>query len=210
MEETTQASKALISQFKIVAILVAILWIIEIVDFVLQFTIGSAVLDELGIKPRSADGLNGILFAPWLHFGFRHLIANTIPFAILSWFILLQGTRRYVIVTLLTLLIGGLGVWLIGPQYSIHAGASILIFGYFGYLLFNGIFERSFVAMSLTLIVVLLYGSLFWGIFPGIPGVSWQGHLFGFIGGIFSAWMLAKNGRSENDAGDDFVSSSPI
>ena len=187
MQESKLSSQKIASQFKIIAVIVAVLWILEIVDW-----ISDGMLDGLGIRPRSTQGLNGILFAPWLHFGFGHLMANTLPFAFLSWFIMLQGMRRYVSVTIITILVGGLGVWLVAPKHSIHAGASILIFGYFGYLLLNGIIERSLASMSLMLIVITLYGSMIWGVLPGIPGVSWQGHLFGFIGGGVASWLLTN------------------
>ena len=187
MQEQKLSSQKIASQFKIIAALVAVLWILEIIDW-----ISGGMLDGLGIRPRSTQGLNGILFAPWLHFGFGHLMANTVPFAFLSWFVMVQGLRRYISVTIITILVGGLGVWLVAPKGSIHAGASILIFGYFGYLLLNGLIERSLASMSLMLIVITLYGSMIWGVLPGIPGVSWQGHLFGFIGGGLASWLLSS------------------
>ncbi len=176
------------TQFKVVAGFIILFWMLEIIDVLVNNR-----LDGYGIRPWDASGFNGILFAPWLHFGFGHLAANTIPFAVLAWFSMLNGLRRFAAVTVIITLLGGIGTWLLGRPDTIHAGASILIFGYFGYLLVSAVFERSLKAMSLALIVIFLYGSMIWGIFPffSMPGVSWQGHFSGFIAGVFASWLLS-------------------
>lgn len=175
----------LVEQAKIVLIILAIMWGLEIFDW-----ITNGFLDSYGIRPRTSVGLRGVLFAPFLHFGFGHLIANSVPFLVLGFFVMLRGTRNFAIVTLTTVIIGGLGTWLIGNPGN-HLGASILIFGYFGYLLFSGLFERSPQALGLMLVVILLYGSLIWGVFPiWARGISWEGHLSGFIaGGLAARWL---------------------
>jgi membrane associated rhomboid family serine protease len=89
-------------------------------------------------------------------------------------------------------LIGGLGTWLIGPRNSIHLGASGLVFGYFGFLLLIGYFERSFQAIALAIIVVIFYGGMVWGVLPQGGGISWQSHLFGFIGGGTAAYLFGS------------------
>ncbi|NEO02697.1 MAG: rhomboid family intramembrane serine protease, partial [Moorea sp. SIO3I7] len=137
-------------------------------------------------------GLRGILFAPFLHGGFSHLISNTIPFLVLGWFVMLQETSDFFVVTSITMVVGGLGVWLLGAPNSVHIGASVLIFGYLGFLLFRGFFERNLPSIFLSILVGFLYGGLVWGVLPSQPHVSWQGHLFGFIGGILAARLLAR------------------
>ncbi len=180
--------KSFIEELKILLASLAIFWIVEIIDaFVFK---GS--LDRYGIQPHSVVGLRGILLAPFLHGGFPHLIANTIPFLTLAWLTMIQETSDFFIVSLLSAIVGGLGVWLFASPDSIHIGASILIYGYLGFLLFRGYFQKNIPSIALSIIVALLYGGLVWGVFPSQIGVSWQGHLFGFIGGAIAAKAIAK------------------
>ncbi|MGL5880832.1 MAG: rhomboid family intramembrane serine protease [Xenococcaceae cyanobacterium] len=171
--------------------LAALMWITEFID--IFFFRGR--LDAFGIRPHSFIGLRGILLAPFLHGGLGHLIANTIPFLTLGWLVMLRETSDFLVVSIITMLVSGLGVWLTGSPYSIHVGASGVIFGYFGFLLLRGYFERSFAAILFSLVVGFLYGGMIWGVLPIQYGISWQGHLFGFIGGAIAARLLAKPKR---------------
>ncbi|MFO7680544.1 MAG: rhomboid family intramembrane serine protease [Chloroflexota bacterium] len=173
---------------------VALLWLIEVADWL----IFQGALDSFGIRPRTIDGLQGILFTPLLHSNFSHLMANTVPLLVLGWFVLLRGTRTFITVTLVVILVSGLGTWLIGPARSIHIGASGLVFGYFGYLLLNSWFERSLKSVMWAVLVFFLYGGLMWGVLPQGNGISWQGHLFGFIGGGVAAYLLNKRPASDS------------
>lgn len=175
------------TQAIILATFVAIFWLLEILD---QFVFRGS-LDYFGIMPHQVMGLRGILFAPFLHGDFPHLIANTVPFLILGWLVMLQETSDFFIVTGLTMLVGGLGVWLFAAPGSIHIGASILIFGYLGFLLLRGYFQRNIPSILLSILVFLLYGGTIWGVLPSRPGISWQGHLFGFLGGVLAAKLIA-------------------
>jgi membrane associated rhomboid family serine protease len=175
------------TQAIILATFVAIFWLLEILD---QFVFRGS-LDVFGIIPHQVIGLRGILFAPFLHGDFPHLIANTVPFLILGWLVMLQETSDFFIVTGLTMLVGGLGVWLFAAPGSIHIGASILIFGYLGFLLLRGYFQRNIPSILLSILVFLLYGGTIWGVLPSRPGISWQGHLFGFLGGVLAAKLIA-------------------
>jgi membrane associated rhomboid family serine protease len=175
------------TQAIILATFVAIFWLLEILD---QFVFRGS-LDIFGIIPHQVIGLRGILFAPFLHGDFPHLIANTVPFLILGWLVMLQETSDFFVVTGLTMLVGGLGVWLFATPGSIHIGASILIFGYLGFLLLRGYFQRNIPSILLSILVFLLYGGTIWGVLPSRPGISWQGHLFGFLGGVLAAKLIA-------------------
>jgi membrane associated rhomboid family serine protease len=175
------------TQAIILATFVAIFWLLEILD---QFFFRGS-LDIFGIIPHQVIGLRGILFAPFLHGDFSHLIANKVPFLILGWLVMLQETSDFFIVTGLTMLVGGLGVWLFATPGSIHIGASILIFGYLGFLLLRGYFQRNIPSILLSILVFLLYGGTIWGVLPSRPGISWQGHLFGFLGGVLAAKLIA-------------------
>jgi membrane associated rhomboid family serine protease len=180
------------TQVQILGSFLAIFWIVEIID---QYVFRGR-LDVYGIIPHNLIGLRGILFAPFLHGNFNHLIANSIPFVILGWLVMLQETSDFFIVTGLTMLVGGLGVWIFGVPGSVHIGASILIFGYLGFLLLRGYFQRNVASIFISVIVGLLYGGTVWGVLPSQPGISWQGHLFGFIGGVLAARMIAKEKRT--------------
>ncbi|WP_151694620.1 rhomboid family intramembrane serine protease [Microcystis aeruginosa] len=175
------------TQAIILATFVAIFWLLEILD---QFVFRGS-LDFFGIIPHQVIGLRGIIFAPFLHGDFPHLIANTVPFLILGWLVMLQETSDFFIVTGLTMLVGGLGVWLFAAPGSIHIGASILIFGYLGFLLLRGYFQRNIPSILLSILVFSLYGGTIWGVLPSRPGISWQGHLFGFLGGVLAAKLIA-------------------
>lgn len=185
--ETGAITRELKTQGKILGGFVAIMWILEIADFAL-----GGALNAYGIAPHNIIGLRGILFAPFLHGGLGHLIANTIPFIVLGWFVMLQETRDFFVVSAITMLVSGLGTWVFGSPNSVHIGASGLIFGYLGFLLLRGYFERNFPSILLSLVVGFLYGSTIWGVLPTRPGISWEGHLFGFIGGVIAARLLAR------------------
>ena len=187
-QETKAIARELTLQFIILGGFIALMWILELADILV---LGQR-LNFFGIHPREEIGLRGILFAPFLHGNLPHLIANTIPFLTLGWLVMLQETSDFFVVTAITMLVGGLGVWLFGATGSVHIGASMLIFGYLGFLLLRGYFERNLPSIMLSLIVGFLYGGAIWGVLPTRPGISWEGHLFGFIGGIVAARLLAQ------------------
>lgn len=170
--------------------LLAVMWSSEIIDTALR-----GRLDAFGVRPRSIEGLGGILFAPFLHGGFPHLIANSLPFLILGGLVMLWGFRQFLAVTVGATLLGGLGVWLVGSAHSVHIGASGVIFGYLGFLLLAGWFDRRFGTILISLVVGLFYGGLVLGVLPNTPGVSWESHLFGFLSGAWMAWLFARLGR---------------
>jgi membrane associated rhomboid family serine protease len=178
--------QALTIQVQILGTMVALMWVVEILNWVV---FGRSLL-QFGIIPRHILGLRGILFAPFLHANMQHLCSNTLPFLVLGWLVMLRGVADFVVVSAITMGIGGLGIWLLAGDNTVHVGASGLIFGYLGYLLLRGYFERSFAASFLAILVAVLYGGLVFGVLPTVPGVSWQGHLFGFLGGGLAARLL--------------------
>lgn len=168
--------------------LIGLLWGVQLVNA----NLFGGRLALYGIQPRQLDGLQGILWAPLLHGGFGHLLTNTVPLVTLGWLIMVQETSDFLIVTIIAAFVSGLGTWLVGAPTSVHIGASGVVFGYFGYLLLKGYFERSVAAIAVSLLVIVFYGGLLWGVLPTQPGVSWEGHLFGFIGGGIAARLLAR------------------
>ncbi len=179
----------------VVAAMAALMWVVEIVD---QVT--SANLDQYGIKPHEADGLVGIVTAPFLHAGFGHLEGNTIPFLVLGATIALSGLGRVVLATVIIAVVGGLGVWLFAPTGTDHIGASGIVFGYAAYLIARGLFSRSLLHLAVGVFVIGVYGTtLLFGVAPR-DGISWQGHVFGAVGGVVAARFLdARRVRREAD-----------
>lgn len=165
-------------------VMTAVMWVQEIVDAGIGWR-----LDRFGIRPRQIDGLDGIVLSPFLHGGFQHLISNTVPFLLLGAAIALGGVRRFLGVVLIVGVIAGVGTWLTGPTNSIHIGASGLVFGFLTYLMARGVFARSLLYLLGGVVVFLIYGSVLWGVLPS-PGISWQGHLFGALGGVAAAWLF--------------------
>jgi len=171
---------------------VALLWLLEIVDTAIGHP-----LDAYGIEPRSEDGLVGVVLAPTLHFGFDHLVSNTVPVLVLGFLTLATGLARGVAATAIIWVVGGLGVWLFAQPGSTHAGASVLIFGWIVYLIVRGFLNRRTSEILVGVAVFLLYSGALLGVLPGQPGVSWQGHLFGAIGGFIAARVLTTRRRTE-------------
>jgi membrane associated rhomboid family serine protease len=171
----------------VVLAMAAVMWIVEAVD-----QIAGGRLDAYGIEPRETDGLDGVVWAPFLHGGFDHLIGNTIPFLVLGLAIAFGGAMRVAVVTVIVALVGGLGTWLVAPSNTVHIGASGIVFGYAAYLVARGAYSRSAAQIGIGLIVLAVWGTtLLRGLVPE-DGISWQGHFFGAVGGIVAAWLLHR------------------
>jgi membrane associated rhomboid family serine protease len=160
----------------------AVFWVV----FVVNLALGGALL-SLGVIPRTTVGLRGVLFAPFLHGSLDHIVANSLPFVVLGWMVMLRDERHFIPVTLAGMIGSALMAWLLGAPGSVHIGASGVIFGYLGFLMLSGWYARSFGSILLSAIVTLVWGSLVFGIMPGVPGISWQAHLGGFLGGVLAA-----------------------
>ncbi|HWJ63955.1 MAG TPA: rhomboid family intramembrane serine protease [Acidimicrobiales bacterium] len=179
-----------LTPYLVVVGMAAVMWIVELVDL-----LPHTRFDHWGIRPRQLGGLTGIPAAPFLHDGLGHLIGNTIPFLVLGCIIAASGTRRFIQVTVIVGVTAGLGTWLVGPAHTVHIGASGLVFGYLTYLVTRGFFERHLGQVVVGLVVLFFYGSILWGLLPR-PGISWQGHAFGALGGVLAAWVIHGRGRS--------------
>jgi len=173
-----------------VAAMLAVMWLVEIVDQVFN-----ANLDADGIRPHDAAGLDGIVFAPFLHAGFGHLLSNTVPFLVLGVVIALSGLRRVILVTVIVAVIAGLGVWLFAPSGTDHIGASGVVFGYAAYLIARGLFSRSGLHLVTGAVVVAVWGGTLLSDLVPRDGISWQGHLFGAVGGVVAAWLLNRRAQ---------------
>lgn len=154
--------------------------------------VSGGTLAVYGVQPRSTTGLRGILFAPFLHGNWSHLAANSLPFVVLGGLVLLHDLRRFVTVTLFAMLGAGLAAWLLGAPRSVHIGASGVVFGYLGFLLAHGWFAKRVGTALLSMAVAFVWGGLVFGVLPGQPGVSWQSHAGGFVGGLYAARQAAR------------------
>lgn len=169
-------------------VLLCVMWALEALDVLLR-----GWLDSAGIQPRDVDGLLGVLLAPFLHDGFQHLLANTLPLLVLGALVATGGRAVFWRVTGTVVVLGGLGTWLIAPANSITIGASGVVFGYLGYLLVLGVRTRHWLDLLVGLLVLVLYGGLLLGALPWAvdANVSWQAHLCGALAGGVAAWWWA-------------------
>ncbi|GGT83304.1 rhomboid family intramembrane serine protease [Streptomyces phaeofaciens] len=166
---------------------VALLWLLEGID-----AVSGHALDTFGITPREVGELGDIVPAAFLHFGFDHVAANSWPLLVMGFLAALSGIRRFLAVVAVIILVSGLGVWLTAPAHSVTAGASGVVFGLFGHLVTRGFVDRRIGDVLLGLLVGVVYGGILWGVLPTTTGVSWQGHLFGVIGGVAAAVVFRR------------------
>ncbi|WDV53662.1 rhomboid family intramembrane serine protease [Streptomyces coeruleorubidus] len=171
---------------------IALLWLLEVVDVV-----SGHALDGLGVTPRTPSELVDVVPSAFIHFGFAHLAANTVPLLVLGFLAALAGLRRFLLVCALIVIVDGLGVWLIAPPHTNTAGASGLIFGLFGFLLVSGFVERRPWGVLVGILIAAIWGgSILAGLAPTQTGVSWQGHLLGLLAGVAAAFVFRRRAAS--------------
>ncbi|MET9526900.1 rhomboid family intramembrane serine protease [Streptomyces coeruleorubidus] len=167
---------------------IGLLWLLEVVDVV-----SGHALDGLGVTPRTPSELADVVPSAFIHFGFAHLAANTVPLLVLGFLAALAGLRRFLLVCALIVLVDGVGVWLIAPAHTNTAGASGLIFGLFGFLLVSGFVERRPCGVLAGILIAAIWGgSILAGLAPTQTGVSWQGHLLGLLAGVAAAFVFRR------------------
>jgi membrane associated rhomboid family serine protease len=171
--------------------MVAIMWVVELINSVDNYK-----LDQDGLYPHNVDRIWGIFTTPFLHASWSHLIGNTIPFVFMGVLIALEGARRLAAVTLIVIVLGGLGTWLLSPAGVPVVGASGVVFGYATYLLTRGFFNHSVAEILAGVVVGAVFGSALLASLVPHGNVSWQGHLCGGIAGVIAAWLLSRD-RSE-------------
>ncbi|MCE2458678.1 MAG: rhomboid family intramembrane serine protease [Dehalococcoidia bacterium] len=165
---------------------VALLWVIAVAQW------AGLDLRQFGVTPRDTSSLLGILLHIFVHDGFWHLLSNTGPLLALGGIVGVRGSGTLLAVSVFIAVFAGAGVWLVGRD-GVHIGASGLIFGYFGYLVARGFVERSLMSLLITVAVTVFYGSLIFGLLPVDGFISWEGHLFGLIGGVLLAWVSGRD-----------------
>ncbi len=162
-------------------LLLSLVWIIEIVNTTLSHR-----LNVYAIYPRDTASWLGVIYSPFLHCSYSHLLSNSAPFAVMSMLILRKGITEYFVVTFFIIVLSGIGVWLIGRP-SFHVGLSGVIFGYFSFIVWGALVEKTMVSLVAASLVLFLYGGLLWGMIPQLGFISWESHLMGFIAGILVA-----------------------
>lgn len=165
-----------------------VIWAVFLID-----AASGGALRFYGIHPLDVSGLTGIVTGPFLHAGIEHLVGNSMPGAVFVFLIGLSGRRVFWEVTLIVMLIAGVGTWVLGGIGTNHIGASGLIYGWFAYLVIRGVANRSFTQIVLGVVLACAYSYYIWGIIPGTPGISWQGHLFGGVGGALAGWFITSD-----------------
>lgn len=173
------------------------MWALSVVNWV----VFGGGLSAWAITPLTMDGLLGILVAPFLHGSLMHLVGNSVAFAILAPLTMLRKRMDFWVVTVGGMLSSGLLTWVLGGVGTVHLGASGVIFAYLGFLMARGFFQRSALTLAFSLAMIWFFGGALWGLFPVLAGVgiSWQGHLGGFLGGVLLARSLG-NALREKDA----------
>lgn len=165
---------------------VAVIWLIHLANWGLD--VGP---EHFGVRPRELVGLHGILFAPLLHGGFAHLIANSVPLVVLGTVMLHLYPNSALKVMPAVYLGPGLAVWLFA-RGGVHVGASGLVYGLVSYILAAGLIRRDRRAIAASLLVCFMYGALAWGVLPIRPGVSWETHLAAALIGVVLAIALRR------------------
>jgi membrane associated rhomboid family serine protease len=192
LSESEFYRKKLLLSIIIPGIVVFIMWLVKIIEVLFDLD-----LYRFGIFPLSAKGLRGILFSPFIHADFAHLFNNTLPLFFLSVALFYFYSEVAITIYTLTYLLTGLMVWIAGRD-AWHIGASGLIYGLASFLFFSGIIRRHLRLIALSLLIVFLYGSMVWGLFPGIyKNVSWESHMLGFFSGVLLAVIFRNKGPQQ-------------
>ena len=183
---------AFLENLFLLLVLVFLAYSVELVDFLTR----SFDLDNWGgIRPRATKNLHGVLTAHFLHGDLDHIVGNTLPFLLFGACVLIRGRAVFWKVSIFVALVGGGLLWALGMKGNIHVGASLVIFGYLGFLLSRGIFERNAFWIILSIVTLPIYSFMFLNLLPWQKEVSWEGHLYGFIAGIIAAKILVPQSK---------------
>ncbi|MBW8331870.1 MAG: rhomboid family intramembrane serine protease [Prolixibacteraceae bacterium] len=175
-------------------LIVGLFWLVKLTENVMDIS-----LVEFGILPLRIEGLPGIIFSPFIHSSYDHLMSNSIPFLILSFALLYFYRNLAYRILFLIYILSGICVWL-GGRESWHIGASGIVYGLASFLFFSGVFRKDANLLTIGIIVIFLYGSMFWGIFPIKPGISWESHLWGSASGLMMALYYRHQGPARPEA----------
>jgi membrane associated rhomboid family serine protease len=172
--------------------ILGVLWIIELING----ATGRELSQAGGIRPREVGSLVDIVTAPFLHGNLEHLAGNAVALFSLGFIAAVPSIKKFLLMTAIVVLVGGLGVWLFSPAGTVSIGASGVVFGYFGYLLLRGFVDRRPVDVVVSIGIALAYAFPMWhSIGFGVTNISWQGHISGLFGGMLAAIVLRQRRR---------------
>jgi membrane associated rhomboid family serine protease len=163
-----------------------LLWVIQVANWADSYRLDGS----FGIVPHSESHLADIFTAPFLHFSWQHLEGNSIPLLVLGFLAAYRGVAKFLAVTAIAMVTSGLAVWLFQASNELTVGASGLIFGYFGYVVVRGLFDRNFIDATVGALAAIAYAYILTVAIPGTPGISWIGHAGGLAGGVLAGWIL--------------------
>jgi membrane associated rhomboid family serine protease len=167
---------------------VALIWILQVFNWADGYRLDA----DFGILPHDVGRLPDIFTAPFLHISWQHIEGNTVPLFVLGVLAAYRGVKKFLLVTLIVAVASGLAVWLFQSGNAVTVGASGLIFGYFGYVVVRGFFDRNLLDIGIGIVAGVLYWTILQVAIPGTPGISWIGHLGGLFGGVVAAWVLRE------------------
>jgi membrane associated rhomboid family serine protease len=168
----------------------ALIWLLQVVNWADGYRLDASY----GIWPHNVGRIGDIVTAPFLHISWQHIEGNTVPLFVLGFLSAYRGIVKFLTVTLIVILTSGLAVWLFQPTGVLTVGVSGVIFGYFGYVLVRGVFDRNLIDVGAGIAAALAYWYILAVAIPGTPGVSWLGHLGGLVGGVLAGWVLRAPG----------------
>jgi membrane associated rhomboid family serine protease len=164
--------------------MIGVLWLVHILKITTDYNFG-----QYGVFPREWSGMKGILFAPFIHGDFKHLISNSVPLLVLTTILIYFYRKVALPVFVIIYILTGFTVWMFARR-SYHIGASGVVYGLVSFIFWSGVFRRNIRSIVLALVVTILYSGYFAGIVPGEDGISWESHLFGAIAGLIVAFLV--------------------
>jgi membrane associated rhomboid family serine protease len=173
--------------FFVMAGFLAVIWVLQIANWAGHYR----VTLDYGIQPRDIGSLPDVLSAPFLHFSWAHIEGNSGPLFIFGFLAAYRGVRKFIWVTILIIVTSGLTAWLAEPSNTVGAGASGLVFGYFGYVMVRGFFDRHPIDMAIGVIMALCFAYQFSVLVPR-AGIGWQAHIGGLAGGVAAGWIFRE------------------
>jgi membrane associated rhomboid family serine protease len=180
----------------VMGVFLAVIWILQVVNWADGYRLDS----EFGILPEHVSRLPEIFTAPFLHFSWQHIEGNSVPLFVLGVLAAYRSIPRFLLVSLIVAVTSGMAVWLFQSSNELTVGASGLIFGYFGYVLIRGFFDRSLLDIGVGLVAGAAYWTILQVAIPGTPGVSWIDHIGGLVGGVLAAWLLRTPAQERRPA----------
>lgn len=180
-------NKINLAPLKPVAVLVILIWAIFLVEYTFSLD-----FSKFGVVPRTIFGLRGIVLSPFIHGNIFHILSNTLPLLILGGLLFYFYRDKAYYVLFLSIVLSGIGTWLIGRGNTAHIGISGVIYSFATFIVFAGFYKKRILSILISVAVIILYGGLIWGLLPGRVNVSFEGHIAGAASGFFLAWILYK------------------